>query len=101
MSFTLLEKVLTSGNAEPLVSASRKVSQVFVQVKRGNSNSMEWGIGSFAATKGIEMLAPAAGVSLATFSLPQKQGQGNTVELNNVYIRGTSGEGVNFIIEEW
>lgn len=99
MALTLLEKVLTGSTAEPLAAASRKVQSVYAQVKRANTHAMEWGPGTFATGKGFELLTPAADTQLPDFYVEAKGN--NDLDLADIHILGTAGEGVNIIIDEY
>lgn len=99
MSFTLLEKVLGSGNAEPLSATSRTVTRLIIQAKRGNSNALQIAPGSFVTGKGIELVKPTADATLSGLDLTSSERNG--IDLSQWYIIGTSGEGVNMLIDEF
>lgn len=102
MSFRIVEKVMGSGSvAEPISVTSLPVSSARIQVKRANSNAMEISpVAAFVAGKGYELVAPTSAAQLPELPLSTNQGvQG--IDLSLWYIRGTQGEGVNIIIEEY
>jgi hypothetical protein len=106
MSFKSLEKVLTSTNAEPLSPTNLYCSQFYAEVKRSNGSSMEWSArdaagNPVAAGAGNELFAPAYGSVLPHFSLNSNQHGGNNINLADIYLLGTTGDGVNITYEEY
>jgi hypothetical protein len=100
MGFVLIEKVLAGAGPEPLTATSKTGASAIVQAKRGNSNLCQIGPSStLASGKGLELVAPAAGVQLPAIAI-QASGQ-NCLELHDWYITGTQGEGVNIVLEEF
>jgi hypothetical protein len=102
MSFILSEKVFTAtATAEALSATSKRVASVYIQVKRANSNAAQIGFGTFTTGKGIELCKPTADEKLSDFPLRSIVPGGNNIDLADIYVMGTSGEGVNFYYEEY
>lgn len=94
----LLEKVLGSGDAEPLTADSKRVAQVWIQAKRANAAAVEVGDENLATGKGYELSIPAAGAKLPEFHA-KSVSLNNAIDLSQVYVLGAEGEGVNVIYE--
>lgn len=98
--FTLLEKVFSATATPERISAtSQTCTSVKFQVKRSNSNAVQIAPGSFATGKGFELVKPTSDAQLSEeeFSSPGREG----INLYEWYAMGTSGEGINIIIEEF
>ncbi len=96
--FKLLEKVLASTAAEPLVAVSTKCSRVIIQAQRANAALVEVGDGTLATGKGIELLKPQANQILDRVELISA-GVGNNIDLKDVYLIGSAADGVNCFYE--
>lgn len=97
--FKVIEKVLTSTDPEPLTSANVYVSQALIQVKRDNENTMMLGDANVTSAIGIEILAPEDDSELPCVNIVATGPSGNNFNLAEIYLLGTSGEGVNILYE--
>jgi hypothetical protein len=98
MSFSVLQKVLTSANSEKLSATSYPCARAIIQAKRANAGAVEIAPGTVTTGKAYELPKPTAGAKLPELELVPQFGTSG-VDLKDWEMLGTQNDGVNIIAE--
>jgi len=90
-----------TGTPEQLSTTSIKVARLVLQQVATNSNPVEFGASGFTFGQGRRLIAPAASVPLDEREIRTLNDGGNTIDLSQIYVAGTSGEKVNYFYEQF
>ena len=100
MGWKGFSKTLTSASAEPIVATSQKASNIKIQMKRDNGHPVYVGASDVSETNGIELIN-VGGTNLPLDKVDLVAGYGSGMDLLQIYVLGTIGEGVQGMYEEF
>jgi hypothetical protein len=100
MGWKLTQKILGSTAATPISATNIRCSQAWFQSYIDNVGNVFLGDSTVATSKGI-CLIPDTGSAPLDRALIKPAGVGNNIDLNHIYLKGASGDGVTCFYEEF
>lgn len=99
MAWKNFTHTLGGATAEALSATSIRAKTAIIQPKRANANPIYLGGSGVIPTNGLELVTPQAQAPLDKVKL--ESGYQNGMDLQSIYVIGTSGEGVQGIYEDF